>query len=154
MSPASERAAGYNHVQLCVQLYFYMCIIVIIINTVYTHVRFEHEIIYRVRVTLHLLIIYNRICAAARCVRTALRDARSISKLLLRDAQIYRCDLRQAMYLYLFWCWSLTCTLLTYSACKHCPCIAWDTCSRMHVHLKVHRALRSNTIVGVGRGAS
>ena len=27
-----------------------------------------------------------------------------------------------ALYLYLFWCWSLTCTLLTDNACKHCPC--------------------------------
>ena len=35
-------------------------------------------------------------------------------------------------YLYLFWCWSLTCTLLTYNACKHCPCISWDKCSRVH----------------------
>jgi hypothetical protein len=26
-----------------------------------------------------------------------------------------------ALYLYLFWCWSLTCTRLTYNACKHCP---------------------------------
>jgi hypothetical protein len=25
------------------------------------------------------------------------------------------------MYLYLFWCWSLACTLLTYIACRHCP---------------------------------
>jgi hypothetical protein len=65
-------------------------------------------------------------------------------------------------YLYLFWCWSLTCTLLGHTMHANIvhvlvyynSIIAWDKCSRVHVPLKVHRALRSNTIVGVGHGTS
>jgi hypothetical protein len=47
------------------------------------------------------------------------------------------------LYLYLFWCWSLTCTLLTYNACKYCH-FSMDKCPHVHVPLKVPRALRSN----------
>ena len=60
------------------------------------------------------------------------------------------------LYLYLFWLRSLTYTLLTYNACRHCPFSMGQMPARtaVHVPLKVHRALRSNTTMGVGRGTS
>ena len=53
--------------------------------------------------------------------RVALAEANG----LLDNAVVYGCDAGLSFptgkYLYLFWCRSLTCTLLTYHACKHCP---------------------------------